>query len=43
MAAAGCIVVSILGGFLGHAIFKNYKIVTADIIRGNGNDEDTAA
>ncbi len=43
MAAAGCIVVSIAAGFIGHALFKNYKIVRADVIRGNGNNEDTAA
>ncbi|GAA0709227.1 PTS sugar transporter subunit IIC [Paraclostridium ghonii] len=43
IAAAGCIVVSILGGFIGYALFKNHKIVTADVIRGNKNDEDNAA
>ena len=32
--AAGCALVSILAGFIGHAIFKNYKIITADVIRG---------
>lgn len=35
IAALGCMVVSILGGFIGYAIFKNYKIITADQIRGN--------
>ena len=43
IAAAGCIVVSVAAGFIGHALFKNYKIVRADVIRGNGNNEDTAA
>lgn len=35
IAAAGCIAVSILGGFIGYAIFKNTKIKTAEEIRGN--------
>ncbi len=35
IAALGCIVVSVLGAFIGYAIFKNYKIITADEIRGN--------
>ena len=39
MAAGGCMVVSILGGFIGYAIFKNYKIVTADVVRGNDKEE----
>jgi len=34
IAAAGCIVVSVIGGFIGHAIFKNTKIKTAAEIRG---------
>lgn len=41
IAAAGCIVVSVLGGYIGYALFKNYKIVRADKIRGdiiNDND-----
>ena len=37
--AAGCALVSILGGFIGYAIFKNYKIVTADVVRGNDKEE----
>ena len=37
--AAGCALVSILAGFIGHAIFKNYKIITADVVRGTGNEE----
>ena len=43
MAAVGCIVVSVLAGFIGHMLFKNYKIVTADVIRGTENNENTAA
>lgn len=44
IAAAGCIAVSVLGGFIGHALFKNYKIVRADVVRGTGNNnEDNAA
>lgn len=43
MAAVGCIVVSVFAGFLGHAMFKNYKIITADVIRGYKKDDDTAA
>lgn len=35
IAAIGCIIVSVLSGFIGYSIFKNYKIVTADEIRGN--------
>ena len=34
IAALGCIVVSVLAGYIGYAIFKNYKIKTADEIRG---------
>ena len=34
IAAAGCICVSILGAFIGYAIFKNTPIKTADEIRG---------
>lgn len=41
IAAAGCIIVSILGGYIGYALFKNYKIVRADKIRGDViNDND---
>ena len=44
IAAAGCVVVSILAGFIGHAIFKNTKIKTADEIRGTQSvDANTAA
>lgn len=35
VAAAGCIVVSVLAAFIGYAIFKNTDIKTADEIRGN--------
>ncbi|MGL5346420.1 MAG: PTS sugar transporter subunit IIC, partial [Peptostreptococcaceae bacterium] len=35
IAAAGCVIVSIAGGFIGYTIFKNSKIKTADEIRGN--------
>lgn len=38
IAAAGCMVVSILGGFIGHAIFKNTKIKTANEIRGTKSE-----
>ncbi len=34
IAAAGCIAVSVFAGFLGYFIFKNFKIRTADEIRG---------
>lgn len=34
IAATGCIVVSVAAAFIGYAIFKNYKIMTADQIRG---------
>lgn len=34
MAAGGCIVVSVAAAYIGYAIFKNYKIMTADQIRG---------
>lgn len=39
IAAAGCIVVSIIGAFIGYAIFKNTKIKTADEIRGNNSND----
>ena len=38
-AAAGCAAVSILAGFIGHAIFKNTNIKTADEIRGAKSEE----
>ncbi|WP_265588825.1 PTS sugar transporter subunit IIC [Terrisporobacter petrolearius] len=37
--AAGCIAVSIAAGFIGYAIFKNYKITTADVVRGTNSDD----
>ena len=33
IAAAGCIIVSVLSGYLGYLIFRNKKILTADEIR----------
>lgn len=42
IAAAGCIVASIAAAFIGHAIFKNYKIMTADQIRGIASEAETA-
>jgi len=39
IAAAGCIVVSIIAGFIGYAIFKNTKIKTADEIRGTQSED----
>ena len=39
IAAAGCMVVSIIAGFIGATIFKNYKIKTADEIRGTKSEE----
>lgn len=38
IAAIGCVIVSVLGGFIGYAIFKNTKIKTADEIRGTHID-----
>lgn len=38
IAAAGCIVVSVLAAFIGYTIFKNTPIKTADEIRGNVNN-----
>lgn len=40
--AIGCAIAGLFGGILGFKIFKNYKIVTADEIRGNlkNNKED---
>jgi fructose-specific phosphotransferase system IIC component len=35
IAALGCIVVSVLAGYIGYAIFKNTKIKTSDEIRGS--------
>ena len=42
IAAAGCALVSILAGFIGYAIFKNYKITTADVVRGESNTNEAA-
>lgn len=43
IAAAGCMIVSIIGGFIGYAIFKNTKIKTADEIRGTKSEETQTA
>ena len=41
IAAVACAVVSIIAGYIGYFIFKNYKITTADEIRGT--QEEVAA
>lgn len=33
IAAAGCIIVSVISGYIGYLIFRNHKILTADEIR----------
>ncbi|EPZ56574.1 phosphotransferase system, EIIC family protein [[Clostridium] sordellii ATCC 9714] len=43
IAAGGCIVASVFSGLLGHRIFSNHKIVTVAEIRGDKNNECTAA
>lgn len=43
VAAIGCALVSVLAGFIGYNIFKNYKIVTADEIRGEINRDSSVA
>lgn len=43
IAASGCIAVSITAAYIGYAIFKNYKIMTADKIRGIAADVDAEA
>lgn len=35
IAATGCIIVSVLAGYIGYLMFKKYKIMTADQIRRN--------
>ena len=42
IAAGGCMVVSIIAGFIGYAIFKNTQIKTADEIRGTKLEEGQA-
>lgn len=37
--AASCALLNVLAGFIGYKIFKNYKIVTSDIVRGNKSDD----
>ncbi|CEN27071.1 MAG: PTS sugar transporter subunit IIC [Paraclostridium sordellii] len=43
IAAGGCIVASVFSGLLGHRIFSNHKIVTVAEIRGDKDNECTAA
>ncbi|MEF9991566.1 MAG: PTS sugar transporter subunit IIC [Romboutsia sp.] len=43
IAATGCALVSIAAGFIGYAIFKNFKITTADVVRGTNSDDNQAA
>ena len=43
IAALVCAVLSAIAGFIGYKIFKNYKIVTADEIRGNKAVEEKIA
>ena len=40
--AAGCIVVSVLAGFIGYALFKNFKIKRAHEIRGTEPEAEMA-
>lgn len=39
IAAAGCIVVSMIAGYVGYLVFKDYKIKTADEIRGTSESK----
>ena len=41
--AAICALISAAAGYLGYAMFKNYKITTADEIRGTASNESQAA
>ena len=43
IAAAGCIIVSVIAGYIGYLIFKNKKILTADEIRNPQGAETKAA
>ena len=43
IAAIACAIVSAIAGLIGYAMFKNYKIVTADEIRGNRNIKEKIA
>ncbi len=43
LAAGGCIVVSVLSGFIGYTLFKNHKIKTADEIRGTKSEDSQVA
>lgn len=42
IAATGCIIVSIIAGFIGYALFKNFKIRTAAEIRGEAATEESS-
>ena len=39
IAAIACAVVSIIAGYIGYFMFKNYKITTADVVRGTESNE----
>ncbi|MBM6836940.1 PTS sugar transporter subunit IIC [Clostridium saudiense] len=43
IAAAGCILVSVISGYLGYLMFRNKKILTADEIRNTGAVKSNAA
>lgn len=43
IAAIICAVLSVVAGYVGYIMFKNYKIVTADEIRGNITKEEKVA
>lgn len=43
IAAVGCALISALAGFIGYKMFKNYKIVTADVVRGKVNIKENVA
>ena len=43
IAAAGCIIVSVIAGYIGYLIFRNKKILTADEIRNPQGAETKAA
>ena len=41
--AVACALISAAAGYIGYAMFKNYKITTADEIRGTASNESQAA
>ena len=41
--AVACALISAAAGYIGYAVFKNYKITTADEIRGTASNESQAA